>query len=72
MKTRAQQRRYRWWNRNRCPHVVIYGLYGDVVNVFAKGRRLFCPDCRRFLDGPVSLPTEVFPPLAKSTESLYY
>lgn len=63
---RAQRKRYRWWNKHRCPHVIIYGIYGDEINIVKS--RLFCPDCRRFLDGPVSLATRpapwygVFPP----------
>lgn len=49
-------KKYRWWNRHRCPHVVKLGIYGDSIN-FVGGWRLFCPDCGRFLDGPVSLST---------------
>lgn len=46
--------------KNRCPHVVIYGLYGDVANVTAP-YRLFCPACKTFLKGPVSLATHIHP-----------
>lgn len=50
----------RFFKRNRCPHVVRYGLYGDVVNAVG-GYRLFCPSCKTFLEGPVELSTQMFP-----------
>lgn len=49
-----------FFKRNRCPHVFIYGLYGDVVNAVG-GYRLFCPACKTFLEGPVEISTAIFP-----------
>ena len=40
--------------RNRCPHSDLQGLYGDTINLMG-GYRLYCHDCNRLLDGPVSL-----------------
>lgn len=39
---------------NRCPHSRLVGIYGDMINAVG-GYRLRCLDCRRLLDGPVSL-----------------
>lgn len=39
---------------NRCPHSRLQGIYGDMVNQVG-GWRLRCLDCKRLLDGPVSL-----------------
>lgn len=36
----------------RCPHSNVQGIYGDEIN-HSHGRRLFCMDCGRLLDGPV-------------------
>lgn len=40
--------------RRRCPHEHLTPIYGDTINKVG-GWRLFCRDCRRYLDGPVSL-----------------
>lgn len=48
--------RYRWLNRKRCPHSDLEGIYGDQIN-HVGGWRLWCHDCRRYIDGPVSLAT---------------
>lgn len=48
------------FKRNRCPHVFIYGLYGDVAKACAP-YRLFCPSCKTFLEGPVEISTAIFP-----------
>lgn len=51
----------KWWRnwrkRVHCPHRHLRGIYGDDVNRVG-GYRLFCVDCGRFLDGPVSLADE--------------
>ena len=39
---------------NRCPHVNLQGIYGDDIHCVG-GYRLYCDDCGRYLDGPVSL-----------------
>lgn len=39
---------------NRCPHVNLQGVYGDDIHCVG-GYRLYCDDCGRYLDGPVSL-----------------
>lgn len=47
-----------WWRRRRarmhCPHSNLTGIYGDLIN-YVGGWRLFCEDCLKYLDGPVSL-----------------
>lgn len=43
-----------WLRRRRCPHSNLEGIYGDEINATG-GLRLYCWDCHRFLDGPVSL-----------------
>lgn len=45
---------YRWLRRKRCPHSNLSGVYGDRIN-HVGGWRLWCDDCRRYIDGPVSL-----------------
>ena len=45
--------RLTWRQRRRCPHSNLRGIYGDEIN--ARRSRLECRDCRRFIDGPVSL-----------------
>ena len=40
--------------RKRCPHSNLEGIYGDPIN-HNGGWRLWCRDCRRYLNGPVSL-----------------
>lgn len=45
--------KYRWYNRSRCPHTHVRGIYGDENNHTPNGSRLQCFDCYRFLDGPV-------------------
>lgn len=40
--------------KRRCPHVDVRGIYGDEVNRVG-GFRLYCVDCGRLLDGPVSI-----------------
>lgn len=40
--------------RRRCPHSNLTGIYGDAINFFG-GWRLYCEDCERHIDGPVSL-----------------
>ena len=54
----------RFLRKNRCPHVVIYGLYGEVAEVTRY--RLFCPACKTFLDGDVDISTQVHPIHSKS------
>lgn len=44
-----------WWERRRCPHVDVEGIYGDEILRTPGGRRLRCRDCGRLLDGPVSI-----------------
>lgn len=39
---------------NRCPHVTIRGIYGDMIN-HVHGFRLQCLDCGMLLYGPVDL-----------------
>ena len=39
---------------NRCPHSRLNPIYGDAIN-HNGGYRLWCRDCRRHIDGPVSL-----------------
>lgn len=52
--------RYFWWKlwgrhaRRRCPHSRLTSIYGDQVNQVG-GWRLYCQDCRRYLDGEVTL-----------------
>lgn len=48
----------KWWQfrkRRHCPHVSLLGIYGDEINHTSGGRRNFCLDCGRLLDGPVSI-----------------
>lgn len=64
--------KYRWLNRKRCPHSNLGGIYGDEIN-HVGGWRLWCADCRRFLDGPVSLAAsrkheQPHPPRAETNE----
>lgn len=40
--------------RRRCPHSNLQGIYGDMINVCG-GYRLWCLDCERHVDGPVTL-----------------
>lgn len=40
--------------RRRCPHSDLDGIYGDSIN-HVGGWRLWCRQCKRFLDGPVAL-----------------
>lgn len=42
------------FQRLRCPHSNLVGIYGDDINVHG-GRRLACLDCGSTLDGPVIL-----------------
>jgi len=47
----------KWWEfkkRSRCPHVHVEGIYGDQI-IFAGWSRLYCRDCGKLLDGPVSI-----------------
>lgn len=47
----------RWWQfkkRAACPHSNLRGIYGDEI-ITARFKRLWCADCGRLLDGPVSL-----------------
>jgi len=46
--------KYTVFNKNRCPHSNLEGIYGDQVNN-SGGYRLWCKDCGRLLDGPVEL-----------------
>lgn len=48
------------WLRKRlhCPHRRVEGIYGDEINMVG-GYRLQCLGCRAFLDGPVSLASEM-------------
>ncbi len=41
---------------NRCPHIVIRGIYGDEI-LARGGYRLVCSNCGRLLNGPVKLAT---------------
>lgn len=41
-------------DRRRCPHSNLEGTYGDEINRVG-GLRLYCHDCHRYLNGPVSL-----------------
>lgn len=52
--------RNKLFRRNRCPHSNLIGVYGDKINMVG-GYRLFCNDCKMYLNGPVAL--------AKSRES---
>ena len=47
-------RPYRWLQKRRCPHSNLSPIYGDEIN-HVGGWRLFCRDCGRYIDGPVSL-----------------
>ena len=40
--------------RRHCAHSRLRPIYGDEIN-FVGGWRLWCRDCGRFIDGPVSL-----------------
>lgn len=40
--------------RRRCPHAHLEPIYGDRINQVG-GWRLRCHNCRRYLDGPVTL-----------------
>lgn len=40
--------------RRRCPHQTLTGIYGDAIRAHG-GLRLWCVDCGRALDGPVTL-----------------
>lgn len=47
----------RWWQfkkSSHCPHVDVYGIYGDEINA-SQGYRNYCADCGKLLDGPVSI-----------------
>jgi hypothetical protein len=48
-------KKYRWYNRHRCPHTSLRGIYGDEINHTPHFSRLQCHNCYRFLDGPVWL-----------------
>lgn len=47
-------KKYRWWNRHRCPHVMLAAIHGDEIN-YLGGYRLACMQCLRLIDGPVWL-----------------
>lgn len=47
--------RWAWRARNHCPHPYRFGVYGDLISATPGHRRLYCPRCGRYLDGPVSL-----------------
>ncbi len=52
------------FRRNRCPHINVKGIDGDVINAFGgytlrcNGFVLICHDCDRLLEGPVSIATD--------------
>lgn len=59
-----------WWQfrkRVRCPHVDVRGIYGYEV-IAAGFKRLWCADCGRLLDGPVSIAVARQACLSSSTE----
>lgn len=39
---------------NRCPHTNLIGIYGDAIN-HCGGYRLWCSDCKRYINGQVDL-----------------
>jgi len=47
-------KKYKWYNRSKCPHSFVVGIYGDSINYHA-GDRLICAQCGKTLDGPVRI-----------------
>lgn len=44
--------------RRRCPHTSLVGIHGDEI-IMCGWWRLYCIDCERLLDGPVSLAQDI-------------